>query len=239
MANLLLVDRISASTNTSQNNYHLKSDKSPIAAKNVVDDDIDIDIYPSSNQKNIAQINGRYQGYQELIDRDELHGLPLRLHGAGNSLAEKMSFQLKGEVDKKGKFNLFLTGLATTIVKLKLTAKVFPTVEAPIDSFNPEVLCDEVFRKIGQNYSSGKDKNGKHVPGLQQWCSGLWQFWERYGSIFQMDMQRDVMSRFDQVNQLLNKLDNNINLINQKLDHLSDRVDKLEAMINRPKRLGF
>lgn len=237
MNNTLLIERISASTNTSQNNYKFKPSKAVIPV--IANDEIDIDIFPSSNQKNIAQISGRYQGYEELVDRDELHGLPLRLHGAGSSLAEKMSFQLKGEVDKKGKFNLFLTGLATTVIKLKLTSKVFPTVEAPIDNFSPEVLCDEVFRKIGQNYTSGCDKNGKQVPGLQQWCAGLWQFWERYGSIFQMDMQKDVISRFDQVNKLLDKLDNNINLINQKLDQLSDRVDKLETIVGRPRRLGF
>lgn len=236
MNNTLLVERISASTNTSQNDYRFKSSKDVLPA--AMNDEIDIDIFPSSNQKNIAQINGRYQGYQELVDRDELHGLPLRLHGAGSSLAEKMSFQLKGQTDKKGKFNLFLTGLATTVIKLKLTSKVFPTIEAPIDNFSPEVLCDEVFRKIGQN-TSGKDKNGKIVPGLQQWCAGLWQFWERYGSIFQMDMQRDIMTRFDQVNKLLTKLDNNMVLINQKLDQLTDRVDKLEIMVNRPKRTGF
>ena len=152
--------------------------------------EIDIEVYPGKDQTNIARINGSYQGFQCMVDQDELHGLPMRLAGIGGNLADKLSFHLKGQVDKKGKFNVFVTGLATTMVQFKLWGNLFPGVERPVDNINPEIFRDEVFRRLKRYQKSD-------VPGLREWVTGMTTFWDKWHGVFQLDLQTDLIRRLN------------------------------------------
>ena len=236
----LLIEKIHACSQSNQQGYRfISSTVAPEGPRpgakllEPVDTDIEIEVFPSSNQKNIVQINGHYQGRQCLIDRDELHGLPLRVNGVGGNLADKLSFQLKGEVDKKGKFNLFVTGLATTLVKFKLWGDVFPDVERPADALTPELFKEEVFRRLKRQYQSTRHGN----PGLDQWIKGMTDFWDKWHPVFQMDLQADVLRRFEDVNQTLEQLQASMNQFNQRLLAVEKKLEKVEQSVNNSRKL--
>lgn len=210
----LKVERIMASASITQDSYHARS-----KIDTEKDDEIDVEIYPDADKKNIARINGNYQSFQCMLDEGELERLPFKLQGTGGSLSDRMKFHLKGEVDRNGQFNLFVVGLATTMVQFKLWGKVFPGVKCPAKEITPDVFREEIFRKLGRLKNSS-------TPGLQEWVTGMTNFWDKWSGIFQMDLQKDLIRKMEEIRDMMNQ---RMDTIQERLDRHEHRIALMEA----------
>lgn len=183
--------------------------------------DIEVEIIPHSGGKNIAQINGSYEGHKCTLDRSDLHGLALQLKGTGGTLTERVSLHLNGKQDKKGEFNMFLTCMCTTLVQFRLWGEVFPDVETPIEKVSADVLRDEVFSKLkAPEYSKSKNK------ALSEWVSGINSFWDRWHKWFNKDVTKGVLE------QQLKELGQEVQMLQQLVKKQGEQIAQLQMLIN-------
>src|SRR6516162_7939648 len=107
--------------------------------------EITIEISPTSNKKDIERIVGQFAGHNCQLNKEEVDRLVDYIKGIKGNLTDKVSFHVKGSVDPKGQFQVFVTGLATTMVQFKLMGEVFPGESLP---FTPNMMDERTFRKL-------------------------------------------------------------------------------------------
>lgn len=135
--------------------------------------EITIEISPTSTRKDIEKIMGKFGKHSCQLNKDELDKLVQHIKGMKGSLSDKINFHVKGSVNPKGQFQLFVTGLATTAVQFKLWGKVFPN--EPIASW-PFMMDNKIFKQLG------KYKTDNLL--LKNWISKMIGFWNGYSHMF-------------------------------------------------------
>lgn len=154
-----------------------------------LDSDLEIEILPNSNGENISEIIGKIGDKECKVGQEELYGIPLVIDGTGASLSERVKCHLKGNLNPKGEFNLFLTGMCTTLVQFKISGKLFGDdllKEVPGAKISPQIFSKAIFKKIAKHQTTN--------PELKVYISKMVNFWNNYHHFFHnRDIELEIL----------------------------------------------